>query len=586
MGNIMQRRQFLRLSAKSNQPLSPTEEKKIPESATAAGFSPLQGNRVQSGISQYGGAWTESEMLHLLRRVTFGAPKSTVNEIKGMTMSAAVDYLIDNPVQPATTPVNNYTPGTDTGGVAFGASWMDAALPDPVDPPAPAASIRGPLNSNRTYNSFKPWWMGQMISQRTHILEKITLFWANHFSTDTNNNNRPKAIFLHYKLLRTYGLGNFRDMLKQITIDPHMLYFLNGVSNAKTAPNENYGRELQELFSIGKGPDSHYTETDVQLAAKVLTGWQVRQSTTDGTYSSYFTASRHDTTTKTFSDFYKKKAIAANGDKEYEDLVNMLLENDECAKYIVRRLYIWFVYSKITPDIETNVIAPLATIFRTSNYNIPTLLKALFKSEHFFDPLNRGGIIKSPVDLYVGLAREFKITLAASPVDIQYAHWKNFSDRCANTSEAQNIGDPPNVAGWPAYYNEPSKFYESWMSGASIQVKAKNLKAFSSKSGITVSGVKLQIDPITFNKQFSNPGNPNAVIADYIFYLLPFDLTTEQKATMKSILLNNQANESYWTSAWNDYMANPTNTTAMGLVQTRLYDLLTYLTGLAEFYLY
>jgi len=587
MGNTMQRRQFLhRLSAKSSKPIPPTEEESFERLSSAASFSPLQTAGVQSGISQYNGAWTESEMLHLLRRVTFGAPKSSVDQIKGMTMSAAVDYLIDNPVQPATTPVNNYTPGTDTGGVAFGSSWIDAALPDPVDPPAPAASIRGPLNSNRTYNSFKPWWMGQMINQRTHILEKITLFWANHFSTDTNNNNRPKAIFQHYKMLRTYGLGNFRDLLKQVTIDPHMLYFLNGVSNTKTAPNENYGRELQELFSIGKGPDSHYTENDVQLAAKVLTGWQVRQSTTDGTWSSYFTASRHDTTTKVFSDFYKKQSIAPNGDKEYEDLVNMLLLNDECAKYIVRRLYIWFVYSKITPDIETNVITPLAAIFRNSNYNIPVLLKALFKSEHFFDPLNRGGIIKSPVDLYVGLVREFKITLAASPVDIQYAHWKNFSDRCANTSEGQNIGDPPNVAGWPAYYNEPSKFYESWMSGASIQVKAKNLKAFSSKSGITVSGVKLQIDPIAFNKQFSNPGNPNAVIADYIFYLLPFDLTAEQKATMKSILLNNQANESYWTSAWNDYMANPTNTTAMGLVQTRLYDLLTYLTGLAEFYLY
>ena len=124
------------------------------------------------------------------------------------------------------------------------------------------------------------------------------------------------------------------------------------------------------------------------------------------------------------------------------------------------------------------------------------------------------------------------------------------------------------------------------MSAASVQVKAKNLKAFSSKNGIAVSGVKLQIDPVTFNKQFSNPGNPNSVIADFIFYLLPFDLTTEQKATMKTILLNNQANESYWTSAWNDYMANPTNLTAMGLVQTRLYDLLTYLTSLPEYYLY
>ncbi len=586
MGNTMQRRQFLRgLSAKSSNPFPQTEEESLNPSSPSASFSPLRTSGVQSGIAPYSGPFTESEMLHLLRRITFGAPKSTIAEIKGMTMSAAVDYLIDNPVQPATTPVNNYTVGVDSGGVAFGSSWMDAALPDPVDPPAPAPAVRGPLSSNRTYNSFKPWWMGQLITQRTHILEKITLFWSNYFGTDTNNNNRPKAIFQHHKLLRTYGLGNFGDLLKQVTIDPHMLYFLNGVSNTRTAPNENYGREVQELFAIGS-PGKTYTEGDVQLAAKVLTGWQVRQSTTDGTWSSYFTASRHDTTTKVFSDFYKKKSIAPNGDKEYIDLINMLLASDECAKHVVRRLYRWFVYSSITADIETNVIEPLATIFRNSNYSIPVVLKALFKSEHFFDPLNRGGIIKSPIDLYVSLAREFKITLAAAPVDIQYAHWKNFSDRCANSSEAQNIGDPPNVFGWPAYYNDVSKFYESWMTGASIQIKAKNLKAFSSKTGITVSGVKLQIDPIAFNKQFSNPGSADAVIADYIFYLLPFDLTDAQKATMKNIMLNNQANESYWTSAWNDYMANPTNTTAIGLVQSRLYDLLTYITGLAEFFLY
>ncbi|MEO6314264.1 MAG: DUF1800 family protein [Chitinophagaceae bacterium] len=583
MGQTMPRRQFLNsLAAKSSSPIPQTVEKSFTPIVQPTSTYRTEG--ALSGINAYTGAWTEAEMMHLLRRVCFGAPKAALDQIKGMSMSAAVDFLIDNPVQPATTPVNNYTVGTDTGGVAFGNSWVTADLPDPLD-----STIRSTLNNSRLGQSFKPWWMGQMINQQTHILEKLTLFWANHFGTDTANNNRPKAIFQHYKLLRTYGLGSFRDLIRQVTVDPHMLYFLNGNNSYKTAPNENYGRELQELFTIGKRPESPAAdiENDVKAAAKILTGWVVSQSAVTGTYSAALNATRHNTELKTFSSYYGGKTInVTDGAAEIDALLDMLLQHTECAKYLVRRLYIWFVYSTITPEIENNVIAPLATIFRNSNYSIPVVLKAIFKSEHFFDPLNRGGIIKSPVDLYVGMAREFKITLAAAPVDIQYAHWKNFSDRCANQSEGQNIGDPPNVAGWPAYYNEPSRFYETWMSGASIQVKARNLKSFNSKNGVTVSGVKLQVDPIAFNKGCTSPGDINAVVPYFIFSLLPVDLTTEQKDTMKKILLNNQANENYWTSAWNDYMANPTNTTFMGIVQTRLYDLLTYVTALAEYFLY
>ena len=580
MGNTMQRRQFLsKLAAKSSKPIPQTAEK----SFTAFFQSPgvLRTTGVQSGISPYAGQWTEKEMIHLLRRTMFGVAKKDVDKIKGMSMSSAVDFLIDNPVQPSTTPVNNYTAGTDTGGVAFGSSWMDAALPDPTD-----STIRNTLNNNRVGNSFKPWWMGQMINQQTHILEKLTLFWANHFGTNTGFTN-PKAIYQHYKLLRTYGLTSFRDLLKQVTIDPHMLYFLSGYTSTKSAPNENYGRELQELFSVGKGPDSHYTEDDVKAAAKTLTGWQVTQSTTDGTYSSVFTASRHDTTNKQFSSFYSNTIItgqtAANGANEVDALLNMILQTNESAKYIVRCLYIWFVYYDITADVEANVISPLADIFRSSNYSIPTLLKALLKSEHFFDAANFGCIIKSPVDMYVTMVREFNLTLAASPVDIMYAHWKSFSDKC--NAEAQNIGDPPNVAGWPAYYVVETNFYETWMSNSTIQVKAKNLNAFTN-SGVTVSGVKLKVDPIAFNKQFVDAGDPNKTVANFILYLLPMDLTDTQKAYMKGRLVPMGEPDSYWTSAWNNYLANPTNATALSGVQGRLNDLVSYITSLAEYFLY
>jgi uncharacterized protein (DUF1800 family) len=582
MGNTMQRRLFLQSLAKgSNHPNIPTVENN--NSNHPSNFT-FKAEGVQSGVAPYAGAWTEKEMIHLLRRVCFGATKKDVDKIKGMTVGAAVDFLIDNPVLPSVLPVNNYTTGTDTGGVAFGASWFDAGLPDPVD--SNGTTLKATLNNNRINNSFKPWWLGRMINQQPHIHEKITLFWYNHFGTN-NGYNRAKAAFQHHKVLRTYGLGDFRSLLKQVTIDPHMLFFLSGYTNTKSAPNENYGRELQELFTVGKGPDSHYTEDDVKAAAKVLTGWRIAESATDSTVTASFNATLHDTTNKQFSAFYNNTVIAgqtgANGANETDALIDMILKTNECAKFIVRRLYVWFVYSNITADVEANVITPLADVFRSSGYSIAAVLKALFKSEHFFDPLNYGGIIKSPVDLYVSMIREFNLTLAASPVDIQYAHWKSFTDRCS--TESQNIGDPPNVAGWPAYYQVDTKFYETWMSNATIQVKARNLNAFTN-AGVTVSGVKLKVDSVAFNKQFLNAGDPNAVISNFILYLLPKDIDQTQKDYMKSILLNNQVNDAYWTSAWNDYLASPTNTTALGIVQKRLDTLINYMTSLAEYLLY
>ena len=583
MGNTMERRQFLNRLTKISKPPqtdanSLTAEKKNSKTIQPPGI--LKAAGAQSGITTYAGPWTEKEVIHLLRRTMFGAAKKDVDKIKAMSFSSAIDFLIDNPVQPTTTPLNVYTTGTDTGGVAFGSSWIDAALPDPTD-----STVRNTLNNNRLTNSFKPWWMGQLINQQTHILEKITLFWSNHFGTDNGNNNRPKAIFQHYKILRTYGLANFRDLLKQVTIDPHMLYFLSGYTSTKGAPNENYGRELQELFTVGKGPDSHYTEDDVKAAARALTGWTVSQSTTDGTYSSAYTASRHDVNVKQFSAFYGNKKIdvetAANGAADVDALIGIILQTNECAKYIVRRLYTWFVYYDITADIETNVITPLADIFRSSNYSISTVLKALFKSEHFFDPINYGAIIKSPVDMYVSMIREFNVALAASPVDVMYQHWKNIYDKAR--VEGQNIGDPPNVAGWTAYYEAPS-YYELWMSSSSIQTKAINLKAFSN-AGVKVSGINIVIDSVAFNKQFADAGDPDAVVRNFIQYLLPVDdLSAEQKAAMKSFLVPPNESNAYWSNEWNRYLATPA--TYYTEVKGILDQLMRPIVAMAEYYLY
>jgi len=153
----------------------------------------------------------------------------------------------------------------------------------------------------------------------------MTMFLHNHFSTETDNVSNPNYIYNHHNLLRTNALGNFKSLVRSVTVDPAMLVYLNGQVNTASAPDENYGRELQELFCCGKGPDSQYTESDVKMAAKVLTGW--RNDSTK--FSSYFTASRHDTTSKQFSAFYQNKIITGRtgttaGDLEINDLMDMI----------------------------------------------------------------------------------------------------------------------------------------------------------------------------------------------------------------------------------------------------------------------
>jgi uncharacterized protein (DUF1800 family) len=181
----------------------------------------------------------------------------------------------------------------------------------------------------------------------------------------------------------------------------------NGYLNIASAPDENYSRELLELFTIGKGPGSQYTENDVKEAAKALTGWQINGTT----YTSFFNSNRHSAANKTFSSFFNNRVITGRtgttaGQLELNDLLTMIFNTQECAKFIVRKFYRFFVYYVIDAATEANVITPLADIFRTNNYEIKPVLSTLLKSEHFFDKWNQGCFIKAPADHVIGAVRE------------------------------------------------------------------------------------------------------------------------------------------------------------------------------------
>jgi uncharacterized protein (DUF1800 family) len=497
-----------------------------------------------------------------------------------MTVSQTVDYLLNITVaqtQPLP-PVKDYANPTDPldpdTGVLAGQTWVNTNTND------------GSVNSRRIA-SFKNWWMGQMINQERNILEKMTLFWHNHFSTETNDIGRAIWCYQNNVTLRKNALGNFKTFVKEITVDTGMLRYLNGYLNTAAAPDENYGRELQELFTIGKGANNAtppYAEADVKAAARVLTGWQVNGTTN----TSFFTASRHDSTNKQFSSFYSNTIItgrtgATAGDLEINDLLNMIFATNDVAMNICRKLYRWFVYYNIDAATEANIITPLAQIFRTNNFEIKPVLSALFKSDHFFDPLNQSCIIKSPIDNIVGLCREYNVQF---PVATDYAG--NYScfqslNNLAITFQ-QNIGDPPNVAGWQPYYQEP-QFHEIWINSDTYPKR----NAFTDQmmgSGYTRSGKTIKIDIIAFAKTLSNPGDPNILIDDAVLWILRLPLQQTSKDQLKKdILLSGQTSDYYWTNAWTAYIANPADTTNANIVKTRLTTLFQYLMKLAEYQL-
>lgn len=521
-----------------------------------------------TGLTPYTGAWTNKEVVHLLRRTMFGAAKADQDYFLTKTMSEAVDELLTPGATPVG-PLNNYNDGTYTDpNVALGAEWGNA----PYDSTA---------NSKRR-KSFKSWWTGLMLNQGRSIEEKMTLFWHNHFAIETGTIGDARFAYKNNALLRQYALGNFKTLTKQVSIDPGMLRYLNGYLNTKNAPDENYGRELQELFTVGKDPVQQYTQNDVVMAAKVLTGYRI-----DGVNNVYyFNSQKHDTTNKQFSSFYNNTVITgqsgAAGENELDDLLNMIFAKNEVAEFICKKIYRFFVYYTIDATIDTNVIQPLAAIFRANNYEIAPVLSALFKSEHFFDTLNFGCVIKNPVDYFVGSCREFGAVFPdATDIVLQYFFYFALQTEMAVTN--MDIGDPPNVAGWPAYYQVPA-FHETWINSDSLP-KRSSFTDLLVTQGYTHQGFTVKFDVLAFTAALPNPSDPNSVITDSLAILYAIDTDINLFNYLKTILLSGQASDSYWSSAWLDYESAPTNQTYVGIVKNRLTQFYQYLLDLAEYQL-
>ena len=538
--------------------------------------------RTTAGLEPYSGTFGTAEALHLLRRTAFGPAPADVKTAVSKGLPATLDTLFAIPTDEPTQPL--IVDARDTV-APVGQTWVTHVYQDP-------GSTYNPVGLRTT--SLKSWWMGLIINQGISIREKMVLFWHNHFSTETATVGDPRFFYFYLSLLRSNALGDFKDLTRQITIDGAMLRYLNGNSNTKSAPNENYGRELQELFTIGKGPEvapgdyTYYTEVDVQAASHVLTGWKDTPNA-DGTVgpspTSTFTASKHDPTNKQFSARYQNTVItgggtATDGPRELGALMDMIFGQAETAEFICRKLYRWFVYYLIDDATEANVIVPMANILRSNNYNVLPALRTLIASAHFFDPVNRGCMIKSPLDFLTGTARLFSI---AFPADLaqQYSMLNYFTAVAASMD--QNPGNPPNVAGWQAYYQTP-QYYELWINTDTLP-KRGNASSLLASRGYKSGSATIAIDTIGFiQRAISDPTNPTAIVNESAQLLFAVDLTASQIAFLKNILLPGLPDYE-WTAEWTTYLADPTNTTKLNAVKNKLVALYTFMMSMPEFQL-
>ena len=553
---------------------------------------------VVAGLLPYTGVFGKEQIIHLLKRTMFGAKKADIDFFVGKTLAETVNILLTEPppLTDAQLPLNSYNhiylpDGREVidKSIPPGKTWAYANL---WDTPGPA---------HRT-SSLKAWWIGNMINQPPSIFEKMVLFWHNHFATQAENINDPTKHFEHVMLLRKYALGDFKDFTKVMTLDPFMLTYLNGYLNKKSAPDENYARELLELFTLGKGPYAKYTEVDVRALARLLTGWSFHSSQAETLVGSrkYFhwkttlVLSNHDTAPKQFSSFFGRRVITntanteAGALKELDSALSMIFANDEVALYICRRIYRFFVYYTIDETVENEVIKPMADIFSQSKYNIKPVLKALFSSQHFFETAIKACLIKSPIENIIGFLREFNVILPADTVKIRvdvnnfkryeilsYVAYTSIVDQL--TEQGQNLGDPPNVAGWPAYYQAPV-YHEYWIDAhtASKRLSYSDSLFTTAKSDVLPW---VAVDVLKFTDQFGEDAkDPNKLVTRVLEILYRVPPTQTMIAHLKTtILLGGQTSDHYWTNAWLAYKTNPTMAN-INIVKPRLESFYLFIT--------
>ena len=356
---------------------------------------------------------------HLLGRTGFTASNDDIHTFATLSRSDAADRLVQS-ASASTIPITAPP------------AWVNDK---PIAPAKLQAMTREERQVEQRRNiehafELREWWFREMLTTPSPLTEKMTLFWHNHFATSQQKVRFTPLMYRQNLLLRRNALGNFGTLLREVGRDPAMLIYLDGANSRKEQPNENFAREVMELFTLGEG---NYGERDIKEAARSFTGWSVDRETGDFMFR------------RGIHDYGNKTVLGKSGNFDGDQVIDVLLNKPEAAQFITRKLWKEFVSMK--PD--EREVARLAAIFRESGYNIAKLMRALLSSDAFYAPENRAALIKSPVEFVVGTMKTF---------EIEASNLRPFV--IASALLGQNVFSPPNVKGWPGG--------EAWINTATL----------------------------------------------------------------------------------------------------------------------
>ena len=519
--------------------------------------------------------WNEKRVHHLYNKLSNGAPnsliKAALNNGPGL-----VDYLLSSA---KSHPLPGEVKTTVTGKIDYTYPWKEQAAAD-YDPNNSGAILD--VFYQKYYYLVQMWLNGMVQEGLRH---KLALFWSNHFVT--NNTNVPSWNFQYYYLLHKNALGNFKQFVMDIGRTPNMLIYLDGAYSYAINPNENYARELLELFTMGVG---NYTEDDVAEVARSMTGWTIEYNYFDtvskqsvGTYLPNKVGEFKFRGAGNYGhDFGKKnilgKSIPAASPKsgdladatriahiEYQALHDLIFteRKEAIAKFICKKLYKFYMY-EFPPD---DILNGLAQVFISSNWDIMTVLKTLFKSEHFYEEENMGLNIKSHIDTVIHYYRTaslkngedyflFQIINNArvrDPLNTKNIHpLDNIYFECANLG--QNLFNPINVAGWPGY--------RSWLNEFTLVNRWRFMRS-------QIDGYLSYPATATRYREFlkeisNNSKDPDFIVRKLIEYFIPVempeDIILNAVDSFKSLVPLNYFNDGTWTL---DYVDVPRQYTTL-----------------------
>ncbi len=363
------------------------------------------------------------EARHLLNRTGFDAQLRDIDEYARLSRREGVERLLAGVRTAARTPPP-----------AWVKEWTDPRVVRAMGDEERRAFVR--LQVERALE-LKAWWLAEMLATPTPLTERMTLFWHNHFTSSLQKVRSPPLIYRQNVLLRRHALGNFGELLHAVSRDPAMLVYLDSATNRRGQPNENFAREVMELFTLGEG---NYGEQDIKEAARAFTGWSIDP----GTGEFLFRPRQHDDGVK---------QVLGRTVRSGDELLDVLLAHPATAEYVAARLWREFV----SPQPDADELKRIATAFRSSGYSIQTALRELLLSAQFWAPENRGSLIKSPADLVVGTMRQLGIGVN-DPLPFVFLM----------RAFGQDLLSPPNVKGWPGG--------EAWINSTTLLARKQFLE--------------------------------------------------------------------------------------------------------------